>query len=129
MQFSKKGKKAEFMLCVFFFSVGNGLQIISLIRSAFGGHVTFVFSYIETSLELMPLAWFCFASPACSTDSQLAGGSAPWTPGGYIPILTKLLILVPTILLIPVLNTLEIFNTLYIYTFTSNIFLFSSLHQ
>ena len=36
-----------------FFSDGNGLQIINLIRSAFGGHVTFVFSYIETSLESM----------------------------------------------------------------------------
>ena len=31
----------------------------------------------DTSLEPMPSAQFCFASPACSTDSQLARGSTP----------------------------------------------------
>ena len=39
---------------------------------------------MQTSLEPMPSAQFCFASPACSTDSWLAGGSAPWNPGDYI---------------------------------------------
>ena len=48
---------------------------------------------IITSLEPMPSARFHFASPACSMDFQLAGGgSAPWTPGGYISIATILFI-------------------------------------
>ena len=59
------------MLYVFFFSDGNGLQIISLIRLAFGGHVTFVFSYIETSQESMPSAWLRFAAPASGMNSGL----------------------------------------------------------
>ena len=58
----QKGQKAKFMLCVFFFSDGNGLQIISLIRSAFGGHVTFVFSYIEI-ISFCHIFQFCFKTP------------------------------------------------------------------
>ena len=73
----------------------------------------------STSLEPVPSARFRFASPACSTDSWLAGGSAPWTPGGYIPI--------PTTLSIPVPNTFFIYILSY-QTFFS-LPTFSSLHE
>ena len=56
----------------------------------------------------MPLAWLCFAVPASSMDSGLAGGSTPWTPGGYILVANMLFIPVPNILFIPVPSTLFI---------------------
>ena len=56
----------------------------------------------------MPLAWLRFAAPASSMDSGLARGSAPWTPGGYIPVSNILFIPVPNILFIPVSNILFI---------------------
>ena len=56
----------------------------------------------------MPSAWLRFAAPASSMNSGLAGGSAPWTPGGYIPVVNILFIPVPNILFIPVPNILFI---------------------
>ena len=41
-------------------------------------------------------------------DSGLAGGSAPWTPEGYIPLANMLFIPVSNILFIPVSNILFI---------------------
>ena len=108
---AKKAKKRN-LCCVFSFSVMGMAYKLSVLL---GQHLVDMWLLcFLTSLEPVPLAWFCFASPACSMDSQLARGFAPWTPGGYIPISTTLLIPVPTTLLIPVLNMLEI-STLFIY--------------
>ena len=59
----------------------------------------------KTSQESMPSAWFCFAVPASSMDSGLARGSAPWTPGGYIPVANMLFIPVPSTFFISVPST------------------------
>ena len=62
----------------------------------------------NTSQESMPLTWLHFAAPASGMHSGLAGGSAPWTPGGYIPVANMLFIPVSSILFIPVSNILFI---------------------
>ena len=60
----------------------------------------------------MPSAWLRFAAPASGMNSGLAGGSAPWTPGGYIP--------VANILFIPLNSTLYISKLITQISITKN---------
>ena len=74
------------------------------------------FQQTNTSHESMPLAWFCFASPAFGTYSGIAGGSAPWTPGDYIPIAKYIVYPTETHIFYPSEPHIGLHSSIYIFS-------------